>query len=73
MTRTNAGMAARFQSFFKPRDVFLHDGKSLRRFTIGSRIQMAVVGIALALLAWSSFTTFEMIRTNVVTGGQRAA
>jgi murein DD-endopeptidase MepM/ murein hydrolase activator NlpD len=56
-------LGARVHSFFKPRDVFLHDGKSLRRFTIGSRIQMAVVGVALAILAWSAFTTFEMIAT----------
>jgi murein DD-endopeptidase MepM/ murein hydrolase activator NlpD len=61
--RMNAGLGARFQSFFKPRDVFLHDGKSLRRFTIGSRIQMAVVGTAFAILAWSAFATFEMIAT----------
>jgi len=59
----NAGFGAKFQSFFKPRDVFLHDGKSLRRFTIGSRIQMAVVGAAFAILAWSAFATFEMIST----------
>src|SRR4051812_3949190 len=59
----NAGFGARFQSFFKPRDVFLHDGKSLRRFTIGSRIQMAVVAFALAILAWSAFATFQMIAT----------
>ena len=50
-------------TFFKPRDVFLHDGKSLRRFTIGSRIQMAVVCAAFAILAWSAFATFEMIAT----------
>ena len=61
--RMNAGFGAKFQSFFKPRDVFLHDGKSLRRFTIGSRIQMAVVGAAFAILAWSAFATFEMIST----------
>src|SRR3954454_22939172 len=61
--RTNAGIGAKFHTFFKPRDVFLHDGKSLRRFTIGSRIQMAVAGIALAILAWSTFATFEMIAT----------
>jgi murein DD-endopeptidase MepM/ murein hydrolase activator NlpD len=61
--RMNAGVGARFQSFFKPRDVFLHDGKSLRRFTIGARIQMAVAGLAFAILAWSAFATFEMIAT----------
>jgi murein DD-endopeptidase MepM/ murein hydrolase activator NlpD len=63
MTRATAGMGARFQSFFKPRDVFLHDGKSLRRFTIGARIQMAVAALALAILAWSIFATVEMIAT----------
>src|SRR4051812_49361478 len=59
----NAGLGARFHTFFKPRDVFLHDGKSLRRFTIGSRIQMIVAAAAFAILAWSAFTTFEMIAT----------
>jgi murein DD-endopeptidase MepM/ murein hydrolase activator NlpD len=61
--RAKAGMGARFQSFFKPRDVFLHDGKSLRRFTIGARIQMAVAAAAFAILAWSVFATVEMIAT----------
>src|SRR3954469_10039949 len=61
--RTNAGVGARFQTMFKPRDVFLHDGKSLRRFTIGARIQMAVAALAFAILAWSAFATFEMIAT----------
>src|SRR6187399_1862918 len=61
--RMNAGLSARFHSFFKPRDVFLHDGKSLRRFTIGSRIQMSVVAVAFAILAWSAFATFQMIAT----------
>src|SRR4051812_33284665 len=37
----NASTSARFLSMFKPRDIFLHDGKSLRRFTIGARVQMA--------------------------------
>jgi murein DD-endopeptidase MepM/ murein hydrolase activator NlpD len=59
----NAGIGARFHAFFKPRDVFLHDGKSLRRFTIGSRIQVTIVAIAFAILAWSAFATFELIAT----------
>src|ERR1700756_5540144 len=63
MTRANAGMGARFRSFFKPRDVFLHDGKSLRRFTIGARIQMGAAAAAFAILAWSAFATVQMIRT----------
>jgi murein DD-endopeptidase MepM/ murein hydrolase activator NlpD len=58
---TNANFAGMFHNIFKPRDIFLHDGKSLRRFTIGARVQMAVAAAALLLLAWSSFATFQAI------------
>ncbi|MGE0178330.1 MAG: peptidoglycan DD-metalloendopeptidase family protein [Sphingomonas sp.] len=53
----NAGLAGKFQSFFRPRDIFLHDGTSLRRFTIGAKVQMAAVFAAFVLVAWSSFAT----------------
>ena len=59
--KANAGFTQKFHTIFRPRDVFLHDGKSLRRFTIGVRFQMAVVLAAFALLAWSSFATFQAI------------
>ncbi len=59
----NAPLAARFRNLFKPRDVFLHDGKSLRRYTIGARVQMAAVGAAFILLAWSAFATFQALNT----------
>ena len=54
-------MADRFRNLFKPRDIFLHDGKSLRRFTIGSRVQMAAAMAAFLLLAWSSFATYQAV------------
>jgi len=57
----NAGFHARFRNIFKPRDVFLHDGKSLRRFTIGSGVQMAAALAAFVILAWSTFATFRTI------------
>ena len=63
MIRANTGMGATIRTIFKPRDVFLHDGKSLRRFTIGARIQMAVAAAAFAILGWSVFATVEMIAT----------
>ena len=56
---TNADLSARLLTFFKPRDIFLHDGKSLRRFTIGARVQMAVALAALVMLTWSAFATFQ--------------
>ena len=57
----NAGLSVRFLAFFKPRDIFLHDGKSLRRFTIGARTQMAAAFAAFLLLSWSAFATFQAI------------
>ena len=61
VAKANAGWALGFRNFFKPRDVFLHDGKSLRRFTIGAKVQMAAVFAAFVLLAWSAFATFQAI------------
>ena len=57
----NPGIASRFRNLFKPRDIFLHDGKSLRRFTIGSRVQMAAAGALFLLVAWSAFATFQAV------------
>jgi murein DD-endopeptidase MepM/ murein hydrolase activator NlpD len=54
----NATLSSRFHDLFKPRDVFLHDGKSLRRFTIGAKIQMAAALGIFVLLAWSIIATF---------------
>jgi murein DD-endopeptidase MepM/ murein hydrolase activator NlpD len=52
-----ANRASRFGDIFKPRDIFLHDGKSLRRFTIGAKLQMAVVGAIAFLVIWSLVAT----------------
>ena len=57
----NAGTSRRLRNLFKARDIFLHDGKSLRRFTIGSRVQMAAASAAFLLLAWSAFATFQAV------------
>ena len=55
----NVTQSGRFRSLFKPRDIFLHDGKSLRRFTIGAKVQMIAALVAFAVLAWSAFATFQ--------------
>ena len=57
----NAGFTAKFRNIFKPRDIFLHDGKSLRRFTIGAGVQMAAALAAFVLLAWCALATFAAI------------
>ena len=62
MTNTmNVGFAGKFLTFFRPRDIFLHDGTSLRRFQIGAKVQMAAVLAAFVLLAWSTFATVGAI------------
>ena len=61
--KANAGFTAKFRNLFKPRDIFLHDGKSLRRFTIGARLQFAAAFAAFVLLAWSAFATFQAIHS----------
>ena len=58
---TNAPRFVKFRNLFKPRDIFLHDGKSLRRFTIGASVQMAAASAALLLLAWSAFASFQAV------------
>ncbi len=55
----NVTGSGKFLSLFKPRDIFLHDGRNLRRFTINAKVQMAAALAAFALLAWSAFATFQ--------------
>src|SRR4051794_40495892 len=45
---------------FKQRDIFLHDGKSLRRFRITSGLQLFVAVSAVTLLFWSIFATAQL-------------
>jgi murein DD-endopeptidase MepM/ murein hydrolase activator NlpD len=61
-TKFNAGFARKFRNLFKPRDIFLHDGKSLRRFTIGAKVQMAAAAILGLILAWSVAATITAFR-----------
>ena len=55
----NVSLGDRFRSAFKPRDIFLHDGRSLRRLRIGTRLQLAATAGAASLLAWSGFATIQ--------------
>jgi murein DD-endopeptidase MepM/ murein hydrolase activator NlpD len=68
----NAGLTTRFLTLFKPRDIFFHDGKSLRRFSVGSRVQVAAVAFAFVLLAWSAFATVRIASAAGLIEGQVA-
>lgn len=58
---TNAGFSGMFRTIFKPRDIFLHDGKTLRRVQIGSGLQAAIALGALLLLFWSFFAAAHLV------------
>ncbi|HYJ81843.1 MAG TPA: M23 family metallopeptidase [Allosphingosinicella sp.] len=61
LTKTNnAGLSNMFRTLFKPRDIFLHDGKALRRVRVGSGIQAAGALAALVLLFWSVFAAAQL-------------
>jgi murein DD-endopeptidase MepM/ murein hydrolase activator NlpD len=60
-TATGPGWLRALRSVFKPRDIFLHDGRSLRRFRIGAGVQVAAALIAFLLLAWSTFATVRAV------------
>jgi murein DD-endopeptidase MepM/ murein hydrolase activator NlpD len=68
----NAGLTTKFRTLFKPRDIFFHDGKSLRRFSVGSRVQIAAVAFAFVLLAWSAFATVRIASAAGLIEGQVA-
>jgi murein DD-endopeptidase MepM/ murein hydrolase activator NlpD len=56
----NAGLGRKFRNFFKPRDIFFHDGTSLKRIRVSSGVQF---GIAFALgitLFWSVFAAAQL-------------
>jgi murein DD-endopeptidase MepM/ murein hydrolase activator NlpD len=61
LTKThNAGLSGMFRHTFKPRDIFLHDGKTLRRIRVGSGVQFAAAFVAGLLLFWSIFAAAQL-------------
>src|SRR5688500_9867962 len=61
LTKTkNAGLLGMFRTMFKPRDIFLHDGKALRRVRVGFGIQASATFAAAMLLFWSIFAAAQL-------------
>jgi len=57
---TNAGFTGTFRKMFKSRDIFLHDGRSLRRFRVTPGVQLFAVIAAFTLLLWSVLATAQL-------------
>jgi murein DD-endopeptidase MepM/ murein hydrolase activator NlpD len=61
LTKTNnASLGKAFRNLFRPRDIFFHDGASLRRVRIGSGLQVFGAAAALLTLFWSVFAAAQL-------------
>ncbi len=56
----NATETGKFRKVFRQRDIFFHDGKSLRRVSVSARVQVAAALAALFLLCWSVFAAAQL-------------
>lgn len=58
---TNNGSSARkFLSAFRSRDIFVHDGSSLRRISLTAPVQFTFAVVAILLLLWSIFSAVQL-------------
>jgi murein DD-endopeptidase MepM/ murein hydrolase activator NlpD len=73
LTKTNnAGLNGMFRTMFKPRDIFLHDGKALRRVRVGSGAQAAAAFAAILVLLWSVFAATQLAAAGTTSGADVA-
>jgi murein DD-endopeptidase MepM/ murein hydrolase activator NlpD len=57
----NVGGGAKFRKLFQPRDIFLHDGKQLRRIRVSAPVQVSAALAGLLLLLWSVFAATQLL------------
>src|SRR3546814_7068422 len=62
----NGVVFLKFRNVFKPRDIFFHDGKSLRRVSVGVPVQMVAALAALFLIGWSAFAAAQVATARTV-------
>ena len=61
LTRTiNAGSGKAFRKLFRQRDIFFHDGTSLRRVRISAGLQVFGLAAAILTLFWSVFAAAQL-------------
>ena len=56
----NGVARGRFRNLLKARDIFLHDGKTLRRLRVSVPVQLSAAAAALSTLCWSVFATAQL-------------
>ncbi len=60
VNRHNVATGGRFRNLFKPRDIFFHDGRALRRLKVGTGVQVSGALTALSVFAWSIFSATQL-------------
>ena len=58
---SNVAGGRKFRNFLRPRDIFLHDGRSLRRLTIGVPLQLTALAVGALLVVWSVFAAMQFM------------
>ena len=56
----NGSNARRVLSAFRSRDVFVHDGKSLRRISLTAPVQLVFAVVTVLLVLWSIFSAVQL-------------
>jgi len=56
-----AQVLAATTTFFRDRDLFVHDGTQLRRFRVSAHFQAALFAILMAMVAWSGYAAARVI------------
>lgn len=73
-TAMNVNLVERFRTFFKTRDLILHDGRDFRRFSIAGRTQAVLAGVAAVTVTFSAYgvsqAAFGAIMATGVAGTQ---
>jgi murein DD-endopeptidase MepM/ murein hydrolase activator NlpD len=54
-------LAATTQSFFRDRDLFVHDGTKLRRFRLSAPVQALMFFVVLVLVGWSGYAAARLL------------
>jgi murein DD-endopeptidase MepM/ murein hydrolase activator NlpD len=67
VTTQNDFGGTKFRKFFRQRDIFLHDGKALRRISVSAGLQVTAALAALFLLVWSIFAAAQLATAKPVT------
>lgn len=68
-TPLNANFATRFRNFFTTRDFIFHDGRDLKRFSIGGRTQVLLAGVAAITVTFSAYGVSQAAFGAVVASG----